>query len=601
MTSVSSHGSDTDDDAMDVDDDEQVEEDQDNALQQHLATLRQQQMQLTKKVYHNTWSKKPGDHGFNREATKIMRERGFYFGDRLHTDCDTKNPRPFAHTQTAAWLVGPETPINRLLVIHRTGSGKTNAMIHILDLYFSDPRPKVVVFPNSEVVRNFYDKLYKERTQYSAFAQARAESSRHAYTQSYFKATLMMEGELHKRGEQGELASPMRPMTYSIAGGRQVFPKGSGPPALPIFKIMWDGRNPFDNKIILMDEVHNLIRPTVGVDKRLQVRLERLRKALYSAHNSVIVGLTATPFVKTEQDGRDLLTMIRGEEYMHAPTNEGFISYFNTLPVTIYPEIRPGSNAMNVIHVKMREANLKKYMLKSKERVLSNDPDKRRDQLFALMGYCNMAGFYTQANRAEFKGFLRRDPAEYATKLDAITNDAFKQKSKTAILIHRRLGFEALKQVMIGKDPQNENKYAFMGKPKTKKEKENNSVLGEFNAKENLEGHKIRILVLDAETFGEGIDLLGVRQFYLANPAASYSQYKQWYGRVLRACAYSNLDKRERNVTVSMYIAGTGDPNSISADEILLNLLREETIKMEKSMMDIFGSSAVDRIVLGHP
>jgi superfamily II DNA or RNA helicase len=559
------------------------------------------QMQLTTKKYRYKWTKSPGQYGFNAEATKIMRERGFYYGDRLQTTCNRNNPRPFAHTQTASWLVGPETPIDRLLVIHRTGSGKTNAMIHILGLYFSDPRAKIVVFPNSEIVKNFYSKMYKEETMYSAFVEARAQARGHANTMKYFKSTLSMDGELHKRGEMGELAAPMRPMTYSIAGGRSVFPRGGEAPKLPIFKIGYDGRNPFDNKIVLMDEVHNLIRPSVGTDKRLMTRLERLRKALFSARNSIIVGLTATPFVKNEQDGKDLLSMIKGEEYQSAATNQGFISYFNTLPTTIYPTIKPGTSAMNVVQIELQGANLKKYQQKARERKLSNNAETRRDQLFNLMGYCNMAGYYTQANRADFRKHLRKDPIDYATKLEAIAEDAFGTGKKTAILIHRRLGFNGLKQVMIGMDPHNKNKYAFVGQPKTQKEKNENPTLSEFNAPDNMRGQKIRILVLDAETFGEGIDLIGVRFFFIAHPAASFSQYKQWVGRVLRACAYDSLDSRERNVMVQMYIATLGKPDDLTADEILLELLRSETIKMERAMQDIFGVDAIDRIVLGHP
>lgn len=563
-----------------------------------LETVKKQEQ--SSRTYSSKWTLRPGDRGFNAQATRIMRQRGLYYGDRLKTTCSKGDAKaPFAHTLTAAWMAGPETPMDRLLVIHRTGSGKTMAMIHILDLYFSDPRAKVVVFPNNELVNNFYSKLKDERTQYSAFVETRASDTRHANTMKYFRETLGMEGELHKRGNVGELASPIRPMTYSRAGGRTVFPKGGGAPTLPMFKIGYEGRNPFDNKIIVCDEIHNLIRPSISTDKRLLTRLETMRKAIYTARNSVIVGLTATPFVKTKDDGIALLKMIKGREYANSPTNEGFVSYFNTLPTTIYPKVYPGTNAMNVVQIQMEPINLKKYLQKTKERNMSKDPDKKRAQLFSLMNYCNMAGYYTQASKGEFKKRLQHDSLNYATKLHEIALDAFKVKEKTAILIHRRLGFNALKQVMIGLDPKNNNRYAFMGKPKTKREEKDNPILKEFNSSDNKRGDKIRILVLDSETFNEGVDLLGVRYFFLANPAATYSMYKQAVGRVLRACGYSNLSASERNVEISMYIASTGDKDKKTTDEILFEQMREETIKREKDMKDIFGTIATDRIVLG--
>lgn len=546
-----------------------------------------------------TWKKKPGDKGFNKEALKIMRKRGFFIGDKLKTACE--GDQPFAHTETAAWLAGPETPIDRLLVIHRTGSGKTFAMIRILDLYFSDPRPKVVIFPNGEIVRNFYEKMYKTPTQYTAFAEQKAALMRKANTLSFFKSVLGMEGELHKRGQANELASPLRSLRYSIAGGSQVFSKNRRPPALPIFKIMYDGENPFDNKIVLMDEVHNLIRPPPGTDKRLLKRLERLREALYTAKNSVIVGLTATPFVREKSDGEALLRMIKGRENASVKTNEGFISYFDTLPSTIYPKMEPGASAVQVVKVRLEGENLKKYQKKAKERgKLSDNPEKREVQLLNLMNYCNMAGYYTQA-KSGIRAGLRRDPESFATKFYHIVKEVTAHKQKSAILVHRKLGFAAFEEVVKGMDPTNSNRFAFMGQPKTKRDKENNPILAAFNADDNVRGEKIRVLVLDAETFGEGIDLLGVRKFYLAHPAISYALYKQYVGRVLRACGYSKLRPSERSVSIEMYVAVLPDKKEKTADEIVFEKLKKETMEMEKSMHDIFGSTATDRIVLGHP
>lgn len=547
--------------------------------------------------YSYKWTKKPGDYGFNRLVTSMMRERGLFYGDRLKTSCTTG---PFAHTISAAWLAGPETPIDRMLVIHRTGSGKTFAMIHILNNYFSDPRPKIVVFPNQELVRNFYEKMKRTPSQYSAFVQARADQNRVANTMTYFRETLGMQGETHKRGLLGELAAPIRPLSYSICGGRQVFSKNGGRPDMPIFRMNWDGRNPFDNKIILMDEVHNLIRPPAGTDKRLATRLERMRNALFNAQGSVIIGLTATPFVKDEQDGRELLKMIKGKEYQNAPTNEGFISYFNSLPTSIYPKMIPEAMTINITVRELEGMNLKKYMRKYKDRSpLSTNPTKRTDQLFKLMNYCNMAGYYTQGASSDFRAGLRKDPVSYATKFHYIINEILNHDKKSAVLVDRRLGFSGFKSLVKIMDPQNKGKWEFMGKPKTEKERKDNPLLRQFNDDDNSHGQKIRCLVLDAQVYGEGIDLLGVRFFYMANPAPSYAAYKQWEGRVLRACGYSKLSPSERNVAIEMVIARGPEGSEPTADQMMFETMKQETLKMEKAMVDIFGSVASDRIILG--
>lgn len=547
------------------------------------------------------WSKRPGQPGFNKEATKIMRRMGLFMGDRLLTDCSTSDP--FAHTQTAAWLAGPETPIDRLLVIHRTGSGKTFAMIEILNKYFSDPRPKVVVFPNQALVNNFYQKMFSTPNAYKAWADNRAKRLHKTNTMDFFKSSLAMEGELHKygKGDPAELSSPMRPFRYSIAGGRTVFSR-DGRPEKPIFKIMFDEktRNPFSNKIVLMDEVHNLATPPPDADASLRKRLARLYEALYTAENSIIVGLTATPFVNNEEDGRRLLKMIKGRMNQGARSNEGFISYFNTLPKTIYPKIMPGASAVKTIKVRMEGDNLAKYQRKMKERgKLSSKPNMRERQLTNLMNYCNTA-FYYQHARSHARA-LRNNAKSVATKLEFIVSRVMENQSKSAILIPYKLGFNALIEVIKGMDPSNRHKFGFLGRlPGTKKMRQSN-VLEEFNAKDNLRGDKIRTLVLDAEMFGEGIDLLGVRNFYICSPAQSYSQYKQWVGRVLRACAYAKLRPHERNVDIQMFIAVTDNYKEKTADEIVFEELEKETKEMEKAMHDVFGVVATDRIVLGLP
>ena len=50
-----------------------------------------------------------------------------------------------------------------MLVVHRTGSGKTGTMIQIANSYFLDRRPKIVIFPTSAVCASFYRELRHER------------------------------------------------------------------------------------------------------------------------------------------------------------------------------------------------------------------------------------------------------------------------------------------------------------------------------------------------------------------------------------------------------------------------------------------------------
>lgn len=545
----------------------------------------------------------PGDHGFNRIVYNVMHAKGVYIGGDLETSCTVKpDGAGFAHQETAAWLAGPQTPINRLLVVHRTGSGKTNVMIKIVNEYYFDPRPKIVIFPNNSLVDNFFQKFYKADTRYNAFAEYASKRDRKPNTFARFKELMTMDGQLHKRGQVGELAAPIRPIRYNIAGGSTV--TGSGGPQLPIFKIGYDRstKNPFDNKVILMDEIHNVVRPAEGTDPRAIKKLEKLRNLLFTAKGSVIVGLTATPLVKDIADGKELIRVVKGAENAHRPTDEGFISYFNALPTEIYPESLPSPQAVELILVPLKGDNLKKYTRKANEKKnFSADPEKRATQLFSLMNYCNTSSYYSNSNRAPYALDVRKAPEEYASKLAFIANEVIKYEHKCAILIHRRLGFTALKNIIKHMDPEKGAKFAFVGKPRSIKEQENNPLITQFNdSKTNGRGEQIKCIVLDAESYGEGIDLLGVRRFIMAHPAPNYAAYKQWVGRVFRSCGYTYLPASQRNVLVEMVVAKNpnGEP---TADEIMLSLLTEETRVMEKALKEMFGVPAADRRALGHP
>merc|ERR1719498_972486 len=90
----------------------------------------------------------------------------------LHTELqvgEVECPPLQPHQESVAFLLHPKSPVSRLLVDHPTGSGKTWEIIRVLDNYFHDPRPKVPIFPNSPVCRNFYMELLRWPNRYRDF------------------------------------------------------------------------------------------------------------------------------------------------------------------------------------------------------------------------------------------------------------------------------------------------------------------------------------------------------------------------------------------------------------------------------------------------
>ena len=84
-----------------------------------------------------------GMPGFNRRATKVLKDMNVDGGrtcfDPTHTF--------MLHQATMRALLNPWTPMQRSLVLHPTGTGKSTVLLNVR-VYFHDPRPKVVFTPN---------------------------------------------------------------------------------------------------------------------------------------------------------------------------------------------------------------------------------------------------------------------------------------------------------------------------------------------------------------------------------------------------------------------------------------------------------------------
>ena len=140
-------------------------------------------------------------------------------------------------------------------------------------------------------------------------------------------------------------SAPLRAFSYTQAGGASscgVRPNavfkcpdgyaGSYPEKLPPIGGYADFKNasgnPFSNKIVLMDEVHNLVRPSGEIlrNEKRMLMLMRLRQLLRTAENSVIIGLSGTPLCDVPAEALALQNLIKGRHQQQL-NDEGFISY----------------------------------------------------------------------------------------------------------------------------------------------------------------------------------------------------------------------------------------------------------------------------------
>ena len=363
---------------------------------------------------------------------------------QLATKAAAESLQPYQ--KTVKFLVNPLSPVHRMLVAHRTGAGKTRTMINILENFYYDDRPKVVVLPTRAVVENFWKELLETPNKYRAYAEKQYsldQETSHPFLSAglpdddkidymkrcfrlrrFYSARERKDAKREKwhreRGEDNDVLLPSAPLvilSYARAGGTTV-EHGS----LPEFKFP-DGHqpdNPYDGTIVLMDEAHNLVKTLMKPALlKYDSKVQNLREWLSTASGSVVVGLTATPvsgsrnddFSSRSESAREergpfkegqnkLLCYIKGRANAEKSA-EGFVSFFNASPPTLFPRVTP-SGVPTVVVPEVVEVELglpmrRKYLARVKafKRQASRaiNPPKTTESL-VCMPYCNMNMFF---------------------------------------------------------------------------------------------------------------------------------------------------------------------------------------------------------------
>ena len=271
----------------------------------------------------------------------------------------------------------------RMLVAHQLGSGKTRTIIDVLNNYYFDTRAKLLIFPTLALATNFYSELLKFENLYKQWLES--QPSFRSIKEDYDKAVtekqkeklkvqmltqakelLMMKGLKIPKQEtlfssDGKtpvsLHAPLRAVSYTEAGGRfsQVLPLGGNkkPVSDGMFRLRGENGKPkvvrksnkdrFNEMIVIMDEVHNLIEPGFAVTEDKKDRKEKVkacRDGIKTARGSVILGATATPIVSNVKQGDELLDVIMGDYAVQRKhPKDNYISWFMGRPSQVFAKV----------------------------------------------------------------------------------------------------------------------------------------------------------------------------------------------------------------------------------------------------------------------
>lgn len=553
------------------------------------------------------WTKYPGEKGFNSYAHRKMKQAKL----KLELKCGGS---PFAYQTTVSFCLHPSTTIDRMLVVHKIGSGKTRSMITIAENYYNDPRPKVLIFPTGAVANNFYLQLMDNDNKYSQAVLEKIPDARklledrktYSDTLQKVKDILAMTGELGKYKRGLVSRSPLRAYSYATAGGTSIF--NDDKPNDPIFKLLYNGKgHEYSNKIVLMDEAHNLITPSLRIMKYSE-NLIKLKEALKRSKDTVFGAFTATPLVDGMDKAKELLSVVKGTTPRGEKNDEGYISYFgeDQVPRAIYPRIKITKMYITIPkrsndRTKLGKSTKPNSNYEAYVRAFVNRPRTGKDlkpsqierSIYKMCNHMNMSSYFTRTD--DWKKDFKNDPKRWGAKMFHVIQDIEDHKMKSLILIHRRTGFKALIEAfnMISKAQLFPNCDFCFAKAY---DKDDSEFVKEFSKDNNRHGNKIKVFIADSSTHAEGISFLNVRKCYLFNPPLTYSGYIQLRGRVIRACtSHIPLPKPQREVEIINCIGQVSGFKSI--DEFLMDKIEKEGEGYDKKMK-FFKDLAIDKKIL---
>lgn len=536
--------------------------------------------------YIGDWTGAPsiGSSGFNRFAARVMWNAGIGKPKKKASaegDCPSMQP----HQEAVAFLLHPQSPISRLLVDHPTGSGKTREMIKVLDNYYLDPRPKVPIFPKEPVCRNFYVELLRWPSRYrDFFACLRPQDATRACGHddwrscrsqlwdlreipgselkelcSNLRAVLEMKGWFYmgrmrrsrreafrsRFPDEEAPAAPLRALRYTSAGGRHADLRPDGWPVSALLKVAFnrqrDGGNAYSNKVVIMDEVHNLVRSQTQYAEQLA----KLRSLLSGASGTVLAGFTGTPILNKAMEGRQLLDIIKGAS---APRGDGgFLSSFPMRPAGLFPTSLPRGVPDALLTPNLRRQFVRKVTLLAEP--LKRYDAKRQKGLpeRRLRAYCNLCVHFGSLHDGKngSKARVLANMEACAPKLYAIATDVVDHEEKALVLVARNSGLLAFLEHLKERAATAEKPFHVATIDE----------LAEFNSPGNLGGELFRVLVADAAQCSEGVSFFAVRRLHLADVPVTPSALVQSVGRAIRMYGHKGLLEHEQTVTTTMWVA----------------------------------------------
>ena len=319
---------------------------------------------------------------FDPYKTEVLKEED-------NVSCDKKGKKTFSlltHQKIVRDYLNLITPYRGLLLYHGLGSGKTCSSIAIAEGMKTEKQ--VIIMTPASLRRNYIeqlkecgDSLYKKK-QFWEFIPIERDNDEIVNALSYI---LSLDPVKIKKQGGAWLVNIKKKPNYDLLSGAErasldeqinemirckyKFINYNGLRKQHLKDLTFDfTRNPFDNKVVVIDEVHNFVSRIVNKmskttsSKKKSKNSETVSIMLYNyimnAKNAKFVFLSGTPIINYPNEIAILYNMLRGKIntwYFKLNVNQGrkldqetLQKIFSKIPILDYMEYKPASTSLVV-------------------------------------------------------------------------------------------------------------------------------------------------------------------------------------------------------------------------------------------------------------
>ena len=565
-------------------------------------------------------------------------------------------------------VLSPDAPTQNLLLVHGTGTGKTCSAIQVAEEYIMRPEfqdKKVLVLANPSIQKNFKDQIFDVSR---VSVEDGLLNSKQCTGRRYL--------DILQRGQKQPLKVSTREQQDILKSKASKiineFYEFQGYGALAnLLKDKSDHtletwiHATFDNRLIIVDEVHNLRQTTETVVDAKKI-FEALKKIVQIANGITLVLLTATPMYDTYEEIFDYFNLFLWNSKKQAPNvsihakdffNEngdflaGTETQFRSLcetyisfvkgenPFTFPFRLPPPDNILAKPNLSedMNGKPISKQIqfLPLTQSIMSPFQASVVETLKfgAIIDYRTICVFPENKDHSEVfskkegqyfytgeKFLAPSKVSQYSSKFALITN--ILNTSKGVVFIYSNLvekgvqlfamcleehGYASVGTGLLG-EPSTEvakgskGKYALITSETS--DADINKILTRLKRKENKDGDDIRI-VLASPKVSEGVDFRYVRQVHILDPWFNMSRIEQVIGRGMRVCSHALLPFEQQNTTVYLHVCRYADKKKEALDEFTYRMYAEPKgiaiAKVKKVIMESAMDCELEQSVNGLP